>query len=96
MTVKTVTQRTTRALQDKRITAKEAKEKTPQQQTVVTADQAGDRATLKADAYIPLTMAVTCSSLRWFPAWSPSKVALYNAFVPKWSGMLIWPSIIGR
>ena len=39
-------------------TAKEAKEKTPQQQTVVTADQAGDRATLKADAYIPLTMAL--------------------------------------
>ena len=38
--------------------AKEAKEKTPQQQTVVTADQAGDRATLKADAYIPLTMAL--------------------------------------
>jgi hypothetical protein len=38
--------------------AKEAKEKTPQQQTVVTADQAGDRATLKADSFIPLTMAV--------------------------------------
>lgn len=37
--------------------AKEAKEKTPQQKTVVEADQAGDRATLKADAYIPATMA---------------------------------------
>jgi len=37
--------------------AKEAKEKTPAQQTVVTADQAGDRATLKADSFIPLTMA---------------------------------------
>lgn len=38
--------------------AKEAKEKTPQQQKVVEADQAGDRATLKADSFIPLTMAV--------------------------------------
>jgi hypothetical protein len=38
--------------------AKEAKEKTPAQQTVVAADQAGDRRTLKADAYIPATMAV--------------------------------------
>ena len=38
--------------------AKEAKEKTPEQKAVVEADQAGDRATLKADAYIPLTMAV--------------------------------------
>jgi MFS family permease len=38
--------------------AKAAKEKTPEQQKVVAADQAGDRATLKADAYIPLTMAV--------------------------------------
>jgi hypothetical protein len=37
--------------------AKEAKEKTPQQKAVVEADQAGDRATLKADAYIPATMA---------------------------------------
>ncbi|MES2594279.1 MAG: MFS transporter [Verrucomicrobiota bacterium] len=37
--------------------AKEAKEKTPQQKTVVEADQKGDRATLKADAYIPMTMA---------------------------------------
>jgi hypothetical protein len=37
--------------------AKEAKEKTPQQKSVVEADQAGDRATLKADAYIPATMA---------------------------------------
>ena len=38
--------------------AKEAKEKTPEQQAVVKADQAGDRATLKMDAYIPATMAV--------------------------------------
>ena len=38
--------------------AKEAKEKTPQQQTVVTADQTGDRHTLKADSYIPATMAI--------------------------------------
>jgi MFS family permease len=38
--------------------AKDAKEKTPQQQTVVTADQTGDRHTLKADSYIPATMAV--------------------------------------
>jgi fucose permease len=38
--------------------AKEAKEKTAGQQTVVTADQEGDRKTLKADAFIPLTMAV--------------------------------------
>jgi MFS family permease len=37
--------------------AKEAKEKTPQQKTVVESDQKGDRATLKADAYIPATMA---------------------------------------
>jgi len=37
--------------------AKEAKEKTPAQQTVVDADQKGDRATLKADSYIPATMA---------------------------------------
>lgn len=37
--------------------AKEAKEKTPQQKAVVEADQKGDRATLKADAYIPATMA---------------------------------------
>jgi MFS family permease len=37
--------------------AKEAKEKTPQQKTVVESDQRGDRATLKADAYIPATMA---------------------------------------
>ncbi len=37
--------------------AKEAKEKTPAQQTVVAADQKGDRATLKADAFIPMTMA---------------------------------------
>jgi len=38
--------------------AKDAKEKTPKQQAVVTADQKGDRATLKADSYIPATMAV--------------------------------------
>ena len=37
--------------------AKEAKEKTPAQQTVVDADQKGDRATLKADSFIPMTMA---------------------------------------
>jgi hypothetical protein len=38
--------------------AKESKERTPEQEKVVTADQAGDRRTLKADSYIPLTMAV--------------------------------------
>ncbi len=38
--------------------AKEAKEKTPAQKTVVAADQQGDRRTLKADAYIPAAMAV--------------------------------------
>jgi MFS family permease len=38
--------------------AKESVEKTPAQQTVVTADQEGDRKTLKADAYIPAAMAV--------------------------------------
>ena len=38
--------------------AKDAKEKTPAQAKVVAADQHGDRRTLKADAYIPLTMAV--------------------------------------
>ena len=38
--------------------AKEAKERTPDQQKVVEADQRGDRATLKADAYIPATMAL--------------------------------------
>ncbi|MEO6245923.1 MAG: hypothetical protein ABIQ12_10875, partial [Opitutaceae bacterium] len=37
--------------------AKEAKEKTPDQKVIVAADQAGDRATLKADAYIPAAMA---------------------------------------
>ncbi len=37
--------------------AKEAKEKTPDQQAVVLADQQGDRKTLKFDAYIPATMA---------------------------------------
>ncbi len=38
--------------------AKEAKERTPEQAKVVAADQTGDRATLKADAYIPMTMAI--------------------------------------
>lgn len=38
--------------------AKEAKEKTEAQHKLVAADQAGDRATLKADAYIPAAMAV--------------------------------------
>ena len=38
--------------------AKEAKERTDKQKAVVTADQAGDRRTLKADAYIPAAMAV--------------------------------------
>jgi MFS family permease len=38
--------------------AKEAKEKTADQKALVEADQAGDRATLKADSYIPLTMAI--------------------------------------
>lgn len=37
--------------------AKDAKEKTPDQQAVVAADQQGDRKTLKFDAYIPATMA---------------------------------------
>ena len=37
--------------------AKEAKEKSPDQQAIVAADQKGDRATLKVDSYIPLTMA---------------------------------------
>ncbi|MEP2774577.1 MAG: MFS transporter [Luteolibacter sp.] len=37
--------------------AKEAENRTDAQTTVVVADQAGDRATLKADSYIPLTMA---------------------------------------
>lgn len=38
--------------------AKEAKDKTPAQKAVVEADQKGDRATLKADSYIPMAMAV--------------------------------------
>lgn len=38
--------------------AKEAKEKNADQKAVVAADQAGDRATLKADSYLPLTMAI--------------------------------------
>jgi len=37
--------------------AKDAKEKTPDQLAVVTADQKGDRATLKADSFIPMAMA---------------------------------------
>ena len=37
--------------------AKEAKEKTEPQKTVVAADQASDRKTLKFDSYIPATMA---------------------------------------
>ncbi len=37
--------------------AKEAKEKTADQKAIIAADQAGDRATLKADAYIPAAMA---------------------------------------
>jgi MFS family permease len=38
--------------------AKEAKERTEAQQTIVTADQTGDRKTLKADSFIPATMAL--------------------------------------
>ena len=38
--------------------AKESKERTADQQTVVKADQDGDRRTLKADAYLPAFMAV--------------------------------------
>jgi len=38
--------------------AKEATEKTDAQKAVVAADQLGDRRTLKADSFIPLTMAV--------------------------------------
>ncbi len=37
--------------------AKEAKEKTDAHKAIVAADQAGDRATLKADSYIPAAMA---------------------------------------
>jgi hypothetical protein len=37
--------------------AKDAKEKTADQKAVVEADQKGDRATLKADSYIPASMA---------------------------------------
>ena len=37
--------------------AKEAKERTDKQKAVVAADQAGDRATLKFDSFIPATMA---------------------------------------
>jgi hypothetical protein len=38
--------------------AKDAKDRTPAQKTVVAADQHGDRKTLTTDAYIPATMAV--------------------------------------
>ncbi|MFA6543516.1 MAG: MFS transporter [Limisphaerales bacterium] len=38
--------------------AKDAKEKTEKQKTVVAADQLGDRKTLKLDSYIPATMAL--------------------------------------
>jgi hypothetical protein len=38
--------------------AKENKDRSPDQQTVVSADQQGDRNTLKADAYIPAVMAL--------------------------------------
>ncbi|MBL9198966.1 MAG: MFS transporter [Opitutaceae bacterium] len=37
--------------------AKEAKDKTDAQKAIIAADQAGDRATLKADSYIPAAMA---------------------------------------
>lgn len=39
-------------------TARAAAERTPEQQVIVEASEAGDRKTLKVDAYIPLTMAV--------------------------------------
>ncbi|MEI7929557.1 MAG: hypothetical protein WCH40_13490, partial [Verrucomicrobiales bacterium] len=38
--------------------AKEAKAKTTEQAKVVAADQVGDRHTLKADAFLPLSMAL--------------------------------------
>ncbi|MCX6956045.1 MAG: hypothetical protein NTV51_28240 [Verrucomicrobia bacterium] len=38
--------------------AKEAKTPTPEQKAIVAADQTGDRSTLKADSFIPLTMAI--------------------------------------
>jgi len=37
--------------------AKEAKDKSADQKAIVAADQTGDRHTLKADSFIPLTMA---------------------------------------
>lgn len=43
--------------------AKEAKDKTPAQKAIVAADQAGDRATLKADSFIPTIMAVVYLAL---------------------------------
>lgn len=49
--------------------AKNAEERTPAQQTVVEADIRGDRKTLRADAFIPLTMAVIyLAILLWFKA----------------------------
>ncbi len=39
-------------------TARAAAERTPEQQVIVEASEAGDRKTLKVDSYIPLTMAV--------------------------------------
>jgi hypothetical protein len=38
--------------------AKDSKQRTPAQQSIVSADQAGDRKTLKADSIIPATMAL--------------------------------------
>lgn len=47
------------ALDGKKLSeAKEAKTPTADQTTVIKADQQGDRSTLKADSYIPLTMAL--------------------------------------
>ncbi|MEN9579512.1 MAG: hypothetical protein RJA70_2521 [Pseudomonadota bacterium] len=49
--------------------AKAAKEKTPEQQTMVSADQAGDRKTLAVDSYIPLAMAgIYLAMLLYFKA----------------------------
>ena len=41
-----------------RVAIKEKENRTPEQSSVVAADQTGDRHTLKADAFIPGTMAV--------------------------------------
>jgi MFS family permease len=46
--------------------AKEAKPRSAEQEKIVAADQTGDRHTLKADAYIPLTMAVIYLALLAF------------------------------